>query len=60
MAIKGQLARLERHLAKSGQRVFNFVIPYCRDKKKLKDLKHCLLIQYNLTELQSLRIALLW
>lgn len=53
MAIKGHLARLERHLAKSGQRVFSFVIPYCRDKKMEEDLKQSLLLKYDLTDLKE-------
>ncbi len=48
MAIKGQLARLERHLAKSGQRVFSFVIPYFRDKKMEENLQQSLLLKYDL------------
>lgn len=52
-AIKGQLARLERHLAKSGQGVVSFVIPYCRDKKTQEDLKHSLLVKYSLTDLKD-------
>lgn len=53
MAIKGQLARIERQLAKSGHQVSSFLIPYCRDKKTLEDVKHNLLIKYNLASLKD-------
>lgn len=53
MAIKGQLARLERHLAKSGQGIISFVIPYCRDAKTQENLKHSLLLKHNLTNLRD-------
>lgn len=52
MAIKGQLARLERHLAKSKQGIISFVIPYCRDATQ-ENLKHSLLLKHNLTNLRD-------
>ncbi len=53
MTIKGQLARLKRHLAKSGQGVISFVIPYCRDAKAQDNLKHSLLLKHNLTNFRD-------
>lgn len=37
MAIKGQLARLERQLAKRGNHPITFIIPYSSDKQKNKE-----------------------
>ncbi len=43
MAIKGQLARIERHLAKRANRPITFIIPYSKDKQKTKELQQRLI-----------------
>lgn len=53
MAIKGQLARFERHLAKLGQGIMSFVIPYCHDEKAREELERNLLIKYDLIDLRD-------
>lgn len=45
--------RLERYLAKSRQKVVNVVIPYCHDTRTQKNLKHSLLLKYNLVDLRD-------
>jgi hypothetical protein len=43
MAIKGQLARIERHLAKRGSHPITFIIPYSSDKQKIKEIQQRLI-----------------
>jgi hypothetical protein len=48
MAIKGQLARLERQLAKRGNHPITFIIPYSKDKQKTKDIQQRLIKENGL------------
>jgi hypothetical protein len=48
MAIKGQLARIERHLAKRGNRPITFIIPYSKDKQKTKEIQQRLIRENGL------------
>lgn len=57
MAIKGQLARLERQLAKTGGRMLSFVIPYCRDREQSKNLKQEILIQNGLDKSPNVTVV---
>jgi hypothetical protein len=50
MAIKGQLARIERQLANQGNKMISFLIPYCSDKQKSQEMKQQLLLKHNLID----------
>ena len=50
MAIKGQLARIERQLAIQGNKMISFLIPYCPDKKKSQEMKQQILRKHNLID----------
>lgn len=56
MAIKGQLARIERHLAKRGNHPITFVIPYSGDKQKTKEIQQRLIRENGLVNKDTLII----
>jgi hypothetical protein len=56
MAIKGQLARIERHLAKRGNRPVTFIIPYSSDKQKTKEIQQRLIRENGLENKDALII----
>ena len=56
MALKGQLARLERQIAKGSNRILSFVIPYSRDQEQSQKVKEALLIQNGLDKCQNVSV----
>jgi hypothetical protein len=48
MAIKGQLAHIERQLAKRGNHPVTFIIPYSKDQEKTKELQQRLIRENGL------------
>lgn len=57
MALKGQLARLERQLAKTGSHMLSFVIPHCRDREQSKKIKEEILIRNGLNKSPNVTVV---
>lgn len=56
MAIKGQIARIERQLAKRGKYPITFIIPYSQDMQKAKEVQQLIIRENGLENKDTLII----
>jgi hypothetical protein len=55
MSIKNAIRRLENKIAKNGSsHSVTFVIPYCKDRSRSKEMQQKLLLDHNLVNSESL------